>query len=83
MCWSCPQYGVSLEGSLPIGTIIETRKEKGVLISDDSANQLHVEDCTSLATPCGHNDPFRLVKSALPVTGIVRESILSSIGLQI
>ncbi|KAJ0113517.1 hypothetical protein Patl1_00644 [Pistacia atlantica] len=87
--WSLERAGyvlnmaISLEGSLPIGTIIETTKENGVLISDDTGNQLNIEDCTSIATPFDHNDPFRLVKSALLVTGIVHKNILASMGLQI
>ncbi|GAY45752.1 hypothetical protein CUMW_091760 [Citrus unshiu] len=87
--WSLERAGcvlnvaISLESSLPIGTIIETTKMSGVLISDDAGNQLHIEDLTSIATPFDHNDPFRLVKSALLVTGVIHEKLIVSMGLQI
>lgn len=85
--WSLERAGcvlnmaINLEGSLPIGTIIETAKTAGVLINDDVGNQLHIEDVTSIATPFDSNDPFRLVKSALLVTGIVHDNSLESTGL--
>jgi fucokinase len=72
-----------LEGCLPIGTIIETTEKTGVLIYDDAGNQLYVENLVSIAPPFDGNDPFRLVKSALLVTGLVHENILVSMGLQI
>lgn len=87
--WSLERAGcvlnmaISLEGSLPIGTIIQTTETAGVSISDDAGNQLHVEDLTSIAPPFDSNDPFRLVKSALLVTGIIHDNILVSMGLQI
>lgn len=87
--WSLERAGcvlnvaISLESSLPIGTIIETTKMSGVLISDDAGNQLHIEDLTSISTPFDHNDPFRLVKSALLVTGVIHEKLIVSMGLQI
>ncbi|XWS76847.1 hypothetical protein CRYUN_Cryun01aG0212900 [Craigia yunnanensis] len=74
---------MSLEGSLPIGTIVESTNSSGVLISDDSGNELHIEELTSITLPFDVNDPFRLVKSALLVTGIIHENILVSNGLQI
>ncbi|TQE13412.1 hypothetical protein C1H46_000979 [Malus baccata] len=58
-------------------------KSTGVLVSDDVGNELHIEDLTSIATPFDDNDPFRLVKSALLVTGIIHENVLASKGLQI
>ncbi|XVF72991.1 hypothetical protein PTKIN_Ptkin12aG0165500 [Pterospermum kingtungense] len=87
--WSLERAGcvlnmaVSLEGSLPIGTIVETTNSRGVLISDDSGNELHIEKLTSITPPFDGNDPFRLVKSALLVTGIIHENILASNGLRI
>jgi fucokinase len=87
--WSLERAGcvlnmaISLEGSLPIGTIIQTTETAGVSISDDAGNQLHVEDLTSIAPPFDSNDPFRLAKSALLVTGIIHDNILVSMGLQI
>ncbi|CAN6568362.1 unnamed protein product [Malus baccata var. baccata] len=74
---------ISLEGSLPIGTNIEKAKSTGVFVSDDVGNELHIEDLTSITTPFDDNDPFRLVKSALLVTGIIHENVLASKGLQI
>lgn len=87
--WSLERAGcvlnmaVSLEGSLPIGTIVERTNSSGVLISDDSGNELHIEELTSITPPFNGNDPFRLVKSALLVTGIIHENILASNGLRI
>ncbi|KAM5555711.1 bifunctional fucokinase/fucose pyrophosphorylase [Rosa sericea] len=87
--WSLERAGcvlnmaISLEGSLPIGTIIETTKATGVFVSDDAGNELHIGDLTSIATPFDHSDPFRLVKSALLVTGIIHENVLASVGLKI
>jgi fucokinase len=87
--WSLERAGcvlnlaISLEGCLPIGTIIETTEKTGVLINDDAGNQLTVENLVSIAPPFDGNDPFRLVKSALLVTGLVHENILVSMGLQI
>ncbi|XP_059634409.1 bifunctional fucokinase/fucose pyrophosphorylase [Cornus florida] len=87
--WSLERAGcvlnmaIMLEGSLPIGTIIETKKTTGVMIRDDATNQLYIEDCSSIAAPFDSDDPFRLVKSALLVTGITHDKILLSMGLQI
>ncbi|XP_052191936.1 bifunctional fucokinase/fucose pyrophosphorylase isoform X2 [Diospyros lotus] len=87
--WSLERAGcvlnmaITLEDSLPIGTIIETTKKTGLLISDDAGNQVHIEDFTSIATPFDSHDPFRLVKSALLVTGIIHDKILLFMGLQI
>lgn len=87
--WSLERAGcvlnmaISLEGSLPIGTIIETTKEAGVSINDDSGNHLYVQDLASIATPFDSGDPFRLVKSALLVTGVLNQKVLLSMGLQI
>ncbi|PSS03922.1 Fucose-1-phosphate guanylyltransferase [Actinidia chinensis var. chinensis] len=87
--WSLERAGfvlnmaVTLEDSLPIGTIIKITKTTGVLISDDAGNELFIEDCTSIATPFDNDDPFGLVNSALLVTGIVHDKILLSMGLQI
>ncbi|KAL6128528.1 hypothetical protein ACLB2K_071883 [Fragaria x ananassa] len=87
--WSLERAGcvlnmaISLEGSLPIGTIVETTKTTGVFVNDDAGNELHIEDLTSIATPFDHSDPFRLVKSALLVTGIIHEYVLASVGLKV
>lgn len=87
--WSLERAGfvlnmaISLEGSLPIGATIETTKEAGISISDDAGNHLFMEDSSSIASPFAISDPFRLVKSALLVTGIAHEGIQESAGLQI
>lgn len=83
--WSLERAGsvlnmaISLEGSPPIGTIIETTSTNGVLITDDAENHLFINDLTSISTPFSSNDPFRLVKSALLVTGIVQYNMGLSI----
>ncbi|TYG89820.1 hypothetical protein ES288_A12G131400v1 [Gossypium darwinii] len=87
--WSLERAGcvlnmaVSLEGSLPIGTIVETTNSNGVLIIDDSRKELYIKELTSIAPPFDGDDPFRLVKSALLVTEIIHENILVSNGLRI
>lgn len=87
--WSLERAGhvlnmaICLEGSLPIGTTIETTKATGVFVNDDAGNELYIEDLTSIATPFDSNDSFRLVKSALLVTGVIHENCLASMGLRI
>ncbi|KAF6153671.1 hypothetical protein GIB67_000904 [Kingdonia uniflora] len=87
--WSLERSGyvlnmaINLEGCLPVGTCIETTATAGVSIRDDAANQLFIADPTSISAPFDHEDPFRLVKSALLVSGIVRHKILSSSGINI
>ncbi|RDX96241.1 Bifunctional fucokinase/fucose pyrophosphorylase, partial [Mucuna pruriens] len=87
--WSIERAGcvlnmaISLEGSPPIGTIIETTKTEGILITDDAENQLFIEDYTSICAPFDGDDPFRLVKSALLVTGIIHDNILVDMGMHI
>lgn len=87
--WSLERSGcvlnmaITLEGSLPIGTLIETTVTPGVLICDDAENQLYIKDPTSIILPFDKDDLFRLVKSALLVTGVARSNILASRGLWI
>lgn len=87
--WSLERSGcvlnmaISLEGSLPIRTVIETTENVGILIADDAGNNIFIEDPSSINAPFVKDDPFRLVKSALLVSGILRHSILSNSGLQI
>lgn len=87
--WSLERAGcvlnmaITLDGSLPIGTVIDTTITTGVSISDDAGNELFIEDVTCITTPFDSNDKFRLVKSALLVTGIVHDKILVSMGLRI
>ncbi|GMH00390.1 hypothetical protein Nepgr_002229 [Nepenthes gracilis] len=87
--WSLERSGcvlnmaISLEGSLPVGTDIETTRKLGISIIDDASNELHIEDGSSITAPFDSSDPFRLVKSALLVTGVVHDKTLSSSGLQI
>ncbi|CAH9115095.1 unnamed protein product [Cuscuta epithymum] len=85
--WSLERAGCVLNmaitlGSscLPIGTTIETRKETGVVIRDDIGNFLHINDLSTISPPFESGDPFRLVKCALLVTGIVKHKDL---GLEI
>ncbi|KAI4364684.1 hypothetical protein MLD38_020741 [Melastoma candidum] len=87
--WSMERAGfvlnmaIRLEGSLPIGATIETTENAGISISDDGGNNLFIEDTSSISGPFAVGDPFRLVKSALLVTGISHENLLESAGLQI
>ncbi|XP_004494840.1 bifunctional fucokinase/GDP-fucose pyrophosphorylase [Cicer arietinum] len=83
-CAGCVlNMAISLEGSLPLGTIIETTKTTGVLISDDTHDQLYIEDYTCICAPFDVDDPFRLVKCALLVTGIIHDNILVDMGMHI
>ncbi|KAI5423750.1 hypothetical protein KIW84_030108 [Lathyrus oleraceus] len=87
--WSIERAGcvlnmaISLEGSLPLGTIIETTQTTGVLISDDTHKQFYIEDYKTICAPFDVDDPFRLVKCALLVTGIVHDNILVDMGMHI
>ncbi|KAH0728803.1 hypothetical protein KY284_004668 [Solanum tuberosum] len=87
--WSLERAGcvlnmaITLENSLPIGTVIEIEKGTGIFISDDVGNQLSIEDLSSIALPFEISDPFRLVKSALLVTSVIHEKILQSVALRI
>ncbi|XP_042505156.1 bifunctional fucokinase/fucose pyrophosphorylase isoform X1 [Macadamia integrifolia] len=87
--WSLERSGcvlnmaISLEGSLPVGTTVETTMTSGVLICDDTENQLYIDDPTSISTPFHNDDPFRLVKAALLVTGAIHDKSFSSMGLEI
>ncbi|KAF2313313.1 hypothetical protein GH714_010293 [Hevea brasiliensis] len=87
--WSLERAGcvlnmaISLDACLPIGTIIETTEKTGVFINDDAGNQLYIENVTSIAPPFDDDDVFRLVKSALLVTGVIHKNILASMGLRI
>lgn len=87
--WSLERAGcvlnmaICLEGSLPIGTIIKTTRTAGVLISDDASNELFVQDPASIIPPFDSDDPFRLVKCALLVTGVIHDKNLQSMGLEI
>lgn len=87
--WSLERAGcvlnmaITLDNSLPIGTVIETTQTSGLLVTDDASNEIYIEDISSIMIPFDHNDPFRLVKSALLVTGIVHDKILISTGLRV
>ncbi|KAE9616027.1 putative transferase [Lupinus albus] len=87
--WSIERAGcvlnmaISLEGSPPIGTTIETTKTTGVLITDNEDNHLYIEDYTCISAPFDGADPFRLVKSALLVTGIIHDNVLVDMGMHI
>lgn len=87
--WSLERAGcvlnmaITLDNSLPIGTIIETTQTPGLLITDDASNELYIERISSIVAPFDNNDPFRLVKSALLVTGVVHDKLLISMGLRV
>ncbi|GAA0154552.1 kinase [Lithospermum erythrorhizon] len=86
--WSLERAGcvlnmaITLEGSLPIGAIIETNKTSGIIIKDNE-KQSHIFDFSSIAPPFDHDDPFRLVKCALLVTNVIRNKMILSMGLSI
>ncbi|KAL2893303.1 Bifunctional fucokinase/fucose pyrophosphorylase [Bienertia sinuspersici] len=87
--WSLERSGcvlnmaICLEGSLPIGTIIKTTNTAGVLIRDDASTELFVQDPASIIPPFDSTDPFRLVKCALLVTGVIHDKNLQFMGLDI
>ncbi|KAL9229015.1 hypothetical protein vseg_004533 [Gypsophila vaccaria] len=87
--WSLERAGcvlnmaVCLEETLPIGTIINTTWSNSVSISDDDGNDLFIQDLTSIAPPFETDDPFRLVKCALLVTGINHDTNFQNMGLEI
>lgn len=87
--WSLERGGcvlnmaITLDGSLPIGTIIETTRTTGVQITDDTEQESFIEEFSSIAPPFDSTDPFRLVKAALLVTNVSSGRILHTTGLQI
>ncbi|XP_025798584.1 bifunctional fucokinase/fucose pyrophosphorylase isoform X1 [Panicum hallii] len=88
--WSLERPGcvlnmaISLEGSLPVGAMIETAEDHlGVSIEDDAGRNVYIDDLASISSPFEESDPFRLVKSALIVTGILGHKMLSKSGLNI
>ncbi|KAG8073147.1 hypothetical protein GUJ93_ZPchr0006g43282 [Zizania palustris] len=88
--WSLERPGcvlnmaIRLEGNLPVGAMIETTVDHlGVLIEDDAGRNVYIDDLASITSPFEENDPFRLVKSALIVTGILNHKRLSKLGLNI
>ncbi|XP_071932799.1 bifunctional fucokinase/GDP-fucose pyrophosphorylase isoform X1 [Coffea arabica] len=87
--WSLERSGcvlnmaITLEGSLPIGTVIETTKTTGISITDDSGHHIHIEELSSIAPPFDNSDLFRLVKSALLVTNVISGKIPLCTGLRI
>ncbi|XP_074273217.1 bifunctional fucokinase/GDP-fucose pyrophosphorylase isoform X2 [Silene latifolia] len=87
--WSLERAGcvlnmaICLEDSLPVGAIINTTMSTGISINDDATNELFIQDLTSIAPPFENDDPFRLVKCALLVTGVIHDKILQDMGLEI
>jgi fucokinase len=88
--WSLERPGcvlnmaISLNGRLPVGVMMEaTDGHLGVLIEDDASRSVYIDDLASISSPFEQNDPFRLVKSALVVTGALNHKILSKSGLNI
>ncbi|XP_023746428.1 bifunctional fucokinase/fucose pyrophosphorylase isoform X1 [Lactuca sativa] len=86
--WSLERGGcvlnmaISLENRLPIGTMIETTETGIIEITDDASNELHIQK-ENICPPFHDNDPFRLVKSALLVTGILHDSNIMVMGLRV
>jgi len=75
---------ISLQGSLPVGAMIETTEDHlGVRIEDDAGGNVYIDNLASISSPFKESDPFCLVKSALIVTGILGHKILSKSGLNI
>ncbi|XP_057531386.1 bifunctional fucokinase/fucose pyrophosphorylase isoform X2 [Amaranthus tricolor] len=87
--WSLERAGcvlnmaICLEGHLPVGTIIKMTRMTSVLITDDALNELIVQDPASIIPPFDVNDPFRLVKCALLVTGVLHDKKLQGKGLEV
>ena len=88
--WSLERPGcvlnmaISLEGSLPVGAMIETTEDHlGVSIEDDAGRNVYIDDLASISSPFEESDTFRLVKSALIVTGILGHKLFSKSGLNI
>lgn len=87
--WSLERTGtvlnmaISLEGCAPIGAELEVTTEVGVTITDDAGHHTCIKDPSMISPPYDIGDPFRLVKSALVVTGIVNSSALHRSGLAI
>lgn len=87
--WSLERAGcvlnmaICLEGHLPVGTIIKMTRMTSVLIVDDASNELIVQDPASIIPPFDANDPFRLVKCALLVTGVLHDKKLQGKGLEV
>uniref|UniRef100_A0A0E0CU43 GHMP kinase N-terminal domain-containing protein n=1 Tax=Oryza meridionalis TaxID=40149 RepID=A0A0E0CU43_9ORYZ len=88
--WSLERPGcvlnmaIRLEGNLPVGAMIETTMDHlGVLIEDDAGRNVYIDDLSSITPPFKENDSFRLVKSALIVTGVLNHERLSKLGLNI
>uniref|UniRef100_A0ACD5WV89 Uncharacterized protein n=1 Tax=Avena sativa TaxID=4498 RepID=A0ACD5WV89_AVESA len=88
--WSLERPGcvlnmaISLGGSLPVGATIEaTEDHHGVLIEDDADRKVYIDDLSTISHPFKEDDIFRLVKSALIVTGILGHKLLSKSGLKI
>ncbi|XP_024517725.1 bifunctional fucokinase/fucose pyrophosphorylase-like [Selaginella moellendorffii] len=73
--WSIERKGcvlnmaVYLNGAAPVGAEVLLKKIPGVCLRDDTGNNCWIEEPTSLRAPFDENDPFRLVKAALVVTG--------------
>ncbi|KAJ4784147.1 L-fucokinase/GDP-L-fucose pyrophosphorylase [Rhynchospora pubera] len=87
--WSLERAGcvlnmaIILEDTLPVCASIEITPRLGVLISDDSNNDIYINEPTLITAPFDKDDQFRLVKSALLVTGIINHRVLSESGLKI
>lgn len=74
---------ICLDGVAPIGSEITVTSKVGVSLIDDANHHLTIEDPSTLNGPFQVDDPFRLVKSALLVTGVAYSSALKHSGLSI
>lgn len=89
--WSLERLGcvlnmaVQLDRSSPLGARIGLQVSgTGISISDDVGNRVTIKDPKAISPPFDANDPFRLVKAALIVTGFGGpETQLGSRALQI
>ncbi|KAH7316282.1 hypothetical protein KP509_21G086500 [Ceratopteris richardii] len=87
--WSLEQLGtvlnmaILLEGCAPIGVELEVTGGTGVCIADDAGHHICIKDPAMLHPPYEHADPFRLVKSALVVTGLASSTNLLCTGISI
>lgn len=73
--WSLEQNGrvlnmaVLLNGAAPVGAKVSVKRHSGLLLLDDAGNREVITDFQSVKLPLLADDPFRLVKAALVVTG--------------
>ncbi|KAK4411524.1 Bifunctional fucokinase/fucose pyrophosphorylase, partial [Sesamum angolense] len=80
--WSLERSGcvlnmaITLSGSLPVGTIIETTKRTGLLINDDAGNELYINNISSIAPPFDSSDQFRGLGTSSILSAAVVKALL-------